>query len=147
MKVILKEDVAALGKTGEMVTVADGYARNYLLPRGLAVEASSKHVKLLEHQKKLIQDRMKKQKGKAQQLAEQLSTLSVSIARKAGDEERLYGSVTSRDIEAALRAEGVQVDRKQILLDEPIKRLGEYSIKIKVHPEVTTSVTIRVIKE
>ncbi len=147
MKVILKEDVAALGKTGEMVTVADGYARNYLLPRGLAVEASSKHVKLLEHQKKLIQDRMKKQKGKAQQLAEQLSTLSVTIARKAGDEERLYGSVTSRDIEAALRAEGVQVDRKQILLDEPIKRLGEYSIKIKVHPEVTTSVTIRVIKE
>jgi len=147
VKIILKEDVAALGKTGDMLVVSDGYARNYLLPRGLAVEASSRNVKMLEHQKKVIQARVKKQKGKALELAEQLTGVSCTIARKAGEEEKLFGSVTSRDIEEALRSKGFAVDRKQILLEEPIKRLGEYSVPVKIHSEVTAEVKVQVVKE
>ena len=147
MKVILKEDVNNLGKIGDMVAVADGYGRNYLLPRGLAIEASTRNVKILEHQKKVIKAKIQKQKSGAELLANKLSSVSCTVAKKAGEEDKLFGSVTTKDIEEALKTEGFSIDRKQILLEEPIKRLGVYSVTIKIHPEVTTEVKVWVVKE
>jgi large subunit ribosomal protein L9 len=147
VKVILKEDIENLGKIGDLVVVADGYGRNYLLPRGVALEASTKNMKTLEHQKKVIQARIQKQKSDSEVLAQQLSAISCTITKKAGEDDKLFGSVTSRDIEEALKAEGVTIDRKRIILEEPLKRLGVYSIAIKVHPEVTAEVKVWVVKE
>jgi large subunit ribosomal protein L9 len=147
VKVILKEDIENLGKIGDLVVVADGYGRNYLLPRGVALEASTKNMKTLEHQKKVIQARIQKQKSDSEVLAQRLSAISCTIAKKAGEDDKLFGSVTSRDIEEALKAEGVTIDRKRIILEEPLKRLGVYSIAIKVHPEVTAEVKVWVVKE
>ena len=147
MKVILKEDVSNLGKIGDMVAVADGYGRNYLLPRGLAIEASTRNVKILEHQKKVIRARIQKQKSGAEVLAKQLSAVSCTVAKKAGEEDKLFGSVTTKDIEEALKTEGFSIDRKQVLLEEPIKRLGVYPVTIKIHPEVTAEVKVWVVKE
>ncbi len=147
MKLILREDVENLGKIGDVVEVAGGYGRNYLLPRGLAVQASTKNLKQQEHQKKLIQARMEKQKKEAQELAGSLDSVSCTIARKTGEEEKLYGSVTSRDIEEALREEGVSIDRKRILLEEPIKKLGVYTVPVKLHADVTGNIKVWVVKE
>jgi large subunit ribosomal protein L9 len=147
VKVILKEDVEHLGKIGDMVAVAEGSGRNYLLPRGLAIEASTRNVKILEHQKKIIKAKMQKQKSDSEDLAKQLSSVSLTVAKKAGEDDKLFGSVTSRDIEDALKAEGFPMDRRRIVLEEPIKRLGVYSIPIKVHSEVTAEVKVWVVKE
>ncbi len=147
MKVILQEDVKSLGKMGEVVNVSDGYARNYLIPKELAVEANVKNVKALEHEKRKLEDKSKKIRNDAQGLSERLSSLTLTLRAKAGDEEKLFGSITSKDIAEALGAEGLDVDRKKILLDEPIKRLGSYTVGIKVHPEVTAQVNIKVIPE
>ena len=147
MKLLLREDVENLGKIGEIVDVAGGYGRNYLLPRGLAVKASMKNVKEQEHQKKLIQARMDRQKKDAEELAGSLDSVSCTITRKTGEEEKLYGSVTSRDIEEALREEGVSIDRKRILLDEPIKKLGLYPIPLDIHPDVDCQVKVWVVEE
>ena len=147
MKLILREDVENLGKIGEIVDVVGGYGRNYLLPRGLAVKASSKNVKEQEHQKKLIQARVDRQKKDAQELAGSLDSVSCTITRKTGEEEKLYGSVTSRDIEEALREEGVSIDRKRIVLEEPIKKLGVYTVPVKLHTDVTGSIKVWVVKE
>ncbi|MEW6440810.1 MAG: 50S ribosomal protein L9 [bacterium] len=147
MKVILRENVDKLGRTGDIVVVADGYGRNYLLPRGLAAKASTKDVKQLEHQKRIIQYREEKQRSEAQDLAKRLDAVACTLARKVGDEDRLFGSVTTRDIEEALHREGIPIDRKRIILEEPIKKLGAYSIAVKLHPEVTATVKITVVKE
>ena len=147
MKVILREDVENLGKIGDVVEVAVGYGRNYLLPRGLAVKASTKNLKEQEHQKKLIQARMDRQKKDARELAVSLDSVSCTIVRKTGEEEKLYGSVTSRDIEEALREEGLSIDRKRILLDEPIKKLGVYTVPVKLHTDVTGNIKVWVVKE
>lgn len=147
MKVILREDVDKLGRTGDTVEVADGYSRNFLLPRGLAVRASTRNVKVLEHQKKVIDARKAKQRDDAQGLAQLLESKSCTIARKVGEEEKLFGSVTSRDIESALREEGVTLDRKRILLDEPIKKLGVYTVPVKLHQEVRGSIKVWVVEE
>ena len=147
MKLILREDVENLGKIGEIVEVASGYGRNYLLPRGLAVNASSKNVKEQEHQKKLIQASMDRQKKDAQELAGSLDSVSCTITRKTGEDEKLYGSVTSRDIEEALREEGVSIDRKRILLEEPIKKLGVFTVPVKLHTDVTGKIKVWVVKE
>lgn len=147
MKLILREDVENLGKIGDVVEVAGGYGRNYLLPRGLAVQASTKNLKEQEHQKKLIQARKEKQKKEAQEVAGSLESVSCTIARKTGEEEKLYGSVTSRDIEEALREEGVTIDRKRILLEEPIKKLGVYTVPVKLHADVTGNIKVWVVKE
>lgn len=147
MKVILREDVAKLGRTGDIVVVSDGYGRNYLLPRGLATRASSRSLKELEHQKKVIQDRQDQQRQEAQELSKQLETVSCILSRKVGDEDKLFGSVTSRDIEEALREQGIVIDRKKIVLDEPIKKLGMFSVTVKVHPDVTGKVKVEVVKE
>ena len=147
MKLILREDVESLGKIGEIVEVAGGYGRNYLLPRGLAVKASTKNLKEQEHQKKLIQARMDRQKKDAQEMAGSLNSVSCTVARKTGEDEKLYGSVTSRDIEEALREEGVSIDRKRILLEEPLKKLGVYTVPVKLHADVTGNIKVWVVKE
>ena len=147
MKLILREDVENLGKVGDVVDVAGGYGRNYLLPRGLAVKASTKNLKEQEHQKKLIQARLHRQKKDAVEMAGSLDSVSCTIARKTGEDEKLYGSVTSRDIEEALKEEGVSIDRKRILLEEPIKKLGVYTVPVKLHTEVTGNIKVWVVKE
>ena len=129
-----------------LVDVAAGYARNFLLPRGLAVQASTKNMKEQAHQKKLIQARMDKQKKDAQDVATRLDGVSCTIARKTGEEE-LFGSVTSRDIEEALKEEGVSIDRKRILLEEPIKKLGVFTVPVKLHADVTGNIKVWVVKE
>ena len=147
MKVILREDVENLGRIGDVVEVAGGYGRNYLLPRGLAVKASMKNLQEQAHQKKLIQARMDRQKKDAEVVAGTLGSVSCTIARKTGEEEKLFGSVTSRDIEEALEEEGISIDRKRILLEEPIKKLGVYTVPVKLHSEVTGSIKVWVVKE
>jgi large subunit ribosomal protein L9 len=147
VKLILREDVENLGKIGEIVEVAGGYGRNYLLPRGLAVKASTKNLKEQEHQKKLIQARMDRQKKDAQEMAGSLDSVSCTISRKTGEDEKLYGSVTSRDIEEALREEGVSIDRKRILLEEPLKKLGVYTVPVKLHADVTGNIKVWVVKD
>ena len=147
MKVILKADVKDLGHMGEVVNVKDGFARNYLVPQGLAAEANTKNVKALEHETKKIQEMAKKVKSGASGLAEQIAAAKVTIKAKAGEEEKLFGSVTSMDIADALKAEGIEIDKKKIHLDEPIKRLGEYTVTIKLHSEVSAQLNVQVVPE
>ena len=147
MKVILKADVKDLGRMGEVVNVKDGFARNYLVPQGLAAEANTKNVKALEHETKKIQEMAKKVKSGASGLAEQIAAAKVTIKAKAGEEEKLFGSVTSMDIADAQKAEGIEIDKKKIHLDEPIKRLGEYTVTIKLHSEVSAQLNVQVVPE
>ncbi len=147
MKVVLKDDVKNVGKIGQVVDVADGYARNYLVPRGLAVEANTKNIKSLEHEKRTIQEKAKKIKNSTQDLAHKISTMTLVIKANAGEEGKLFGSVTTMDIAELLRNEGIEIDKKKISLDEPIKRLGSYSVNIKLHPEISTQVNIQVVQE
>jgi large subunit ribosomal protein L9 len=147
MKVILKDDVKNMGNMGQIIEVADGYARNYLVPRGLAVEANTKNIKSLEHQKRVIQEKVKKIRNEAQELSNKITTMSLVIKAKAGEEGKLFGSVTTMDIAESLKNEGMEIDKKKISLDEPIKRLGSYTVNIKVHSEVTTQVNLQVIEE
>lgn len=147
MKVILKEDVKSLGAMGSVVNVADGYARNYLIPKNLAVEANTKNVKTLEHEKKKIAEQAKKIRNSAQSLAEKLSSMTITLSAKAGEEEKLFGSVTNIDIADALKKEGLDIDRKKIALDEPIKRLGSYTVGIKIHPELIARLNVAVVAE
>ena len=145
MKVILKEDVPNLGKLGETVTVADGFGRNYLVPKGKAVPATGGNVRRIEHQKRLISKAAEKMRLSAEALATKLGSMSVTITAQAGSEERLYGSITNRDIEAALREQGVPVDRKQIHLEEPIKKLGIYQVPVKLGHEVEATLKVWVV--
>ncbi len=147
MKIILKEDIKKLGKMGQIVDVADGYARNYLVPKGFAVEASTKNVRSLEHEKKIIQEKARKHKDSAQDLASRISAMTLTIKAKAGEEEKLFGSVTTMDIAEALLTRGVEIEKKKIVLEEPIKRLGSYSVQIKLHPDVSVPLTVQVIQE
>ena len=147
MKVILREDVPNLGKTGDAVDIAEGYGRNYLLPRKLAVRASTRNVKELEHQKRLLQTRQEKIRMEARDLAKRLEGVSCTIARKAGEEEKLFGSVTARDIADLIKEEGVVLDRRQILLEEPIKKLGVYTVGVQIHPEVVGHIKVSVVQE
>lgn len=146
MKVILKEDVKDLGDMGSIVDVKKGYGRNYLIPRNLAVEANPNNIKQFEHQKKMILAKVSKVRKSAQDLADQISNMSLSIEALAGEEDKLFGSVTSKDIAEAIARQGVEVDRRKILLEEPIKRLGTYEVDVKVHQDVTATVKIEVIK-
>lgn len=147
MKVILKEDVKNLGKMGDIVNVAAGYANNFLIPKKLAVEAITENIKAIEHQKKMIQEKAKKIKNASKDLADKIASLTLNIKAKAGEEEKLFGSITSMDIADALKNEGIDIDRKKILLEEPIKRLGSYSVSIKLHPDITAQLNITVIPE
>jgi large subunit ribosomal protein L9 len=147
MKVILKDDVKNVGNMGQILDVADGFARNYLVPRGLAVEANTKNIKSLEHEKRNIQEKAKKIKNQAQDLSDRLSTMTLVLKYKAGEEGKLFGSVTTMDIAEQLKNEGIEIDKKKIVLDEPIKRVGSYPVQIKLHSDVLTQINIQVIEE
>ncbi|GBE03871.1 MAG TPA: 50S ribosomal protein L9 [Nitrospirae bacterium] len=144
MKVILKEDVDNLGDMGNVVEVKNGYGRNYLIPRDLAVEANTKNIKQLEHQKKLLQSKIKKAKMEGEELSEKISAISISIEVKSGEEGKLFGSVTSKDIAEAIAAQGIEIDKRKINLQEPIKRLGEYEISVRVRQDVIATVKLEV---
>lgn len=147
MRVILREDVPNLGKSGELVNVKDGFGRNFLLPRKLAVIASEQNVRQLEHEKAVITARQAKLKGAAEEQAKKLGNVSVKIARKVGEQDKLFGSVTALDIAEALAAAGHKVDRRHLHLPEPIKALGNYDVEIRMHREVTAKVKVEVVKE
>jgi len=147
MQVILLEDVPSLGKAGEQVKVSDGYGRNYLIPKKKAILATQKGLKVLEHQKRQVQQRMGKTKKDAEKTAEQIGTLSCTFAKTVGESGKLFGSVTSMEIESYLKENGIDVDRKKILLEEPIKNLGMFTVPIKLHPEVTAQLKIWVVQE
>ena len=144
MKVILREDVYNLGKSGELVTVKEGYARNYLLPRSLAMLASNANVRQLEHEKKVIELRQQKLKGAAQEEAKKLSGIKVTIKRKVGEQDKLFGSVTALDIAEAISAAGQKVDRRHIHLPEPIKAIGTFPVEIRLHSDVTATLNVTV---
>jgi large subunit ribosomal protein L9 len=146
MKLILKEDVENLGEIGAIVDVAKGYGRNYLIPRNLAVEANPRNIKEFEHQKKNILAKVKKLRATAEDIAEKISAITVSLEAQAGEEDKLFGSVTSKDIAEAISQKGVEVDKRKIVLDEPIKRLGEYEVTVKVQQDVTATVKVEVKK-
>lgn len=147
MKVILKEDIPKLGTMGETVKVAPGYGRNYLIPQGKAVLATNKNLKELEHQKQLILRKAELVRKDAESFAEKFRGLTLTLARKVVDEDKIYGSVSVGDISKALEEAGVEIERKMIKLDEPIKSLGEFQVPIKVHADVTAELTIQVVKQ
>ena len=146
MKVILTEDVPSLGEAGQTVDVANGYARNYLLPNKLAIEATSRNLKQVEHQKTQLLKRLEKTRLEAEDLAKRIGALSLSFSRAAGENEKLFGSVTSMDIQQSLSDSGVNIDRKKIALSEPIKQLGDFTIPIKVQSSITAELKISIIK-
>jgi large subunit ribosomal protein L9 len=147
MEVILREHVDNLGRRGEVVRVADGYARNYLLPRKLALLATEGNKKQIEREKVKFDAREAEEQKVAQALAERIATIDVEISRKVGETDALYGSVTSSDIAEALAKKGLELDRRKLVLQDPIKKLGEFSIPAKLHREVTAQVKVRVVAE
>ena len=147
MKVILREHVEHLGDRGEIVTVATGYARNFLLPKKLALEATEGNLKTLEQRRKVWAEHDAQDLKEAQELAARLAQIELSSTKKAGEAGTLYGSVTNAEIAEMLAAKGVELDRKRILLDEPIKAVGSYEIKIKVHPKVEGLIKLDVVAE
>lgn len=144
MKVILREEVENLGDMGDLVEVANGYGRNYLIPQGLAVQASIRNVKAMEHEKRLQAQRLHKLKGAAEEFAARLEKLSLRLKKKVGEGDRLYGSVTSQEIAEAVQAAGEKVDRRKIQLEAPIKALGVFKVPVKVHPDVTAELSVTV---
>ena len=147
MKVILKEDIPRLGIMGETVQVAPGYGRNYLIPQGKAVLATSKNFKELEHQRQLILRKAELIRKDAESFAEKFRGLTLTLARKVVEEDKIYGSVSVSDISQALEEAGVEIERKLIKLDEPIKSLGEFQVPVTVHADVTAELTVQVVKE
>jgi len=147
MKIILKQDVDDLGFEGDTMKVADGFARNYLIPRGYAVVATPRNVKAFESQRKKIEVRRLKAKDEAEKLREKLEGTSLTFSQKAGEEGKLYGSVTSMDIAAQLERHGVVIDRRKVLLESPIKVLGEYDVGIRIYPRVTATIRVTVVPE
>lgn len=144
MKLILKENIEHLGQIGDIVKVAPGYARNYLLPKGLAIEATEKNAKALEHAKRQLAYKKNKSLEAAKNLVAKLEALSIVLTHQAGEEGKLFGSVTNMEIAAFLKDNGLEIDRKKIVLAEPIKQLGEYSVPVKVHPEVSATLKVTV---
>jgi large subunit ribosomal protein L9 len=147
MQVILKEDLDNLGKSGEVVNVKSGYGRNYLLPRGLAVLATADDISRVEHEKRVIASRTAKLAKETQAEADRLSQVTVSIARAVGEEDKLFGSVTSRDIAEALAEKGVTIDAKKLELEEPIKALGMTEVAVKLGRGVTAKIKVWVVKK
>ena len=147
MEIILREDVEKLGSRGDVVKVASGYARNFLLPKKLAVAATDANKKIVEQEKQAHLRREAKQVGEAQDLAKLMGSVTVTIARKAGENDQLFGSVTAADIADALAAQKYTVERRKIVLDEPIRTLGEHKVTIRLHREVPAEITVNVTKE
>jgi large subunit ribosomal protein L9 len=147
MEVILREHVDNLGRRGEVVKVADGYARNYLLPRKLALLATEGNKKQIEREREKFESKELEEKKVAEAVGERLAAIEIEIARKVGETEALYGSVTSGDVAEVLHAKGFDIDKRKLVLQEPIKKLGDYSIPVKLHRDVTTNLKVRVVAE
>ncbi len=147
MQVILREDVEKLGKIGDLVKVADGYARNFLVPGKKAIAATPKNLNAMNHAKKMVSDRLREMKKEAAADADVIKGLAITIKAKVGEEGKLFGSVTSMDIVEAVKAQGVVIDKRKLVLDEPIKRLGDFTITVKLHSDVTADFKVSVIGE
>lgn len=147
MKVILRQHVETLGKAGDLVKVADGYAKNFLIPKGLATLANTKNIKAFEHEKQRILRQTEKVRQEAEAVAAKLNGVTCSIARRVGEQEKLFGSVSTTDIGNALAAQGLEIDRKNILLDEPIKTLGEFPVRIKLAGGLSAEIKVMVVAE
>ena len=145
MKVILRRDMDELGMEGTIVNVKEGYARNYLIPKGFALVADNKNIKLIEMQKKKIEINRLKAKEDAEKVAKDLEGIVITISHKAGEEDKLFGSVTSMDIADEMENNGFSIDKKKIILEKPIKTLGEYDVKVKLHPLVIGSIKVMVV--
>jgi len=147
MEVILREDIDKLGNRGEVVKVASGYARNFLIPKKLAVAATESNKKIVEQERQAHLRKEAKLEGEAQDLAKLLNGVRVTISQKAGENDQLFGSVTSKDVADALAAKNFTIDRRKVQLDEPIKQLGEYKVPVRLHKDVTAEITVVVSKE
>lgn len=147
MKVILREDVDKLGKNNDTVNVSEGYARNFLIPRGLAYEASAGNLRLIAEQNKQKESRRLKEKNEAQALANKLAHLSCTIVMNAGPDDKLFGAVTAQEIAKVLQQENISIDRKNICLEDPIKELGVFQVPVKVHPEITQNLKVWIVKK
>jgi large subunit ribosomal protein L9 len=147
MKIILKENVESLGSRGEIVEVKPGFARNYLIPKGLAKQANRANLKIYQEEKKLEGVRAQKEKKLAEELAEKLSKVSVTAVVQVGEEDRIFGAVTSQNISDLLLEMGYEIDRRKIVLEEPLKALGVFDVPVKVHPEVEAQIKVWVVRE
>jgi large subunit ribosomal protein L9 len=147
MKIILKKEVHKLGQPGDVVEVKNGYGRNYLIPQGLALAATAGNLKAYQQDLKALAQKALKGQQEAQEFADKLAQVSVTAAVQVGDEEKLFGSVTSQNIADLLKESGHEIDRRKIMLDEPIKALGVYEVPVKLHPEVTAHIKVWVVKE
>ena len=147
MEVILREDIEKLGSRGQIVKVADGYARNFLLPKRLAVVATEANKKIVEQERQAHLRREAKEKAAAEDLAKMMAGTVLTIAQKAGEQEQLFGSVTAKDIAEALVQQGYHVDRRKIHLEDPIKQLGDFKVPVRLHREVTVEITVQVVPE
>jgi large subunit ribosomal protein L9 len=147
MEVILRDHVENLGRRGEIVKVSAGYARNYLLPRQLALPATDANRKRIDRERKILEAREAEERGAAEAIAVRLAALDIAIARKVGENDQLYGSVTNADIAHALAAKGFEIDRRKILLADPLKTVGETTVPVKLHRDVTAQVRVAVVKE
>ena len=147
MKIVLRQDHEKLGTAGNIVNVKPGFARNFLIPKGIALAATPQNVRFYENEKKLINQSKEKEKRRSAELAKTLETVSCTITVQVGEEDRLFGSVTSQNIAEALLAQGYDIDKRKIMLDEPIKSLGIYSIPVKLHADVEAKVKVWVVKE
>jgi len=146
MKVILREDVEAVGNIGDVLEVARGFARNYLIPRNKAVEATSRSLKAIEHAKRVIGEKAKKEKAALESYGKKVSATAVTISVNVGKDDKMFGAVTTKDIAEALAAQGIEIDRRKIQLQHPIKELGSTKVPIKLHSQVTTEITVTVVK-
>ncbi|MBI5411178.1 MAG: 50S ribosomal protein L9 [Nitrospirae bacterium] len=147
MKVILQENVDGVGHLGDLLDVSDGFARNYLLPRHKALEANPRNVKALEHTKRVMAEKVKKEKLEIEALAKKVSAVSLTIQAQVGKDDKLFGSVTVKDIAEALAEQGFTVDRRKIQLAQPIKELGTVTVSVKLHRDVTATVAVHVVKK
>lgn len=147
MEVILRRDIPKLGKAGDVVKVKDGFARNYLIPKGLAILANQKTIQALEKERRVILAKAEKEKKKALSLAEKLQGKSLTLYRKVIEEGRLYGSVSAVDIAKALSEQGLEIDKKQVLLDEPLKTVGSFEVMLKVSSEISVPIRVEIIEE
>ena len=146
MKVILRSDMDHLGKAGDLVNVKAGYARNFLIPQAIAMEATTKNVRVLEHQQRLIADRLRKERQEMDAFAHRINETSITIPMRVGEEGKLFGSVTNKDVAEALSREGILLDKRKIQLDDPIREVGEFSVPISLHHDLTAHLKLYVVK-
>lgn len=147
MKVILKKNLDKIGASGDIINVSEGYARNYLIPKGFAVTAEGGNLKNIEHHKKVIQAKIEKERKESQKIAEKIAAHSCTVAKKVGEDEKIFGSVTTADIEEVLKKDGFSISKKDITIDEPIKALGIYTVHVKVDTGVDANLKVWVVKE